>query len=158
MSISRSPDIVRALGPDDVAALRDLLALFAGAFNEPDVYLAHQPTDDYLRRLLASGNFIAVVALREGRCVGGLAGYVLPKFEQARSEFYIYDLAVDEACRRQGVATAVIRELRAIARARGIYAIYVQADYGDDAAVALYTTMGRREDVMHFDIAVRSSP
>jgi aminoglycoside 3-N-acetyltransferase I len=32
--------------------------------------------------------------------------------------------------------------------------IYVQADYGDDPAIALYTKLGAREDVMHFDIAV----
>ena len=29
----------------------------------------------------------------------------------------------------------------------------VQADYGDDPAIALYTKLGVREDVMHFDIA-----
>jgi aminoglycoside 3-N-acetyltransferase I len=33
--------------------------------------------------------------------------------------------------------------------------IYVQADYGDDAAVALYEKLGLREEVMHFDIPVR---
>jgi aminoglycoside 3-N-acetyltransferase I len=35
---------------------------------------------------------------------------------------------------------------------RGVYVIFVQADYGDDPAVALYTKLGTREDVMHFDI------
>jgi aminoglycoside 3-N-acetyltransferase I len=30
----------------------------------------------------------------------------------------------------------------------------VQADYGDDPAIALYEKLGRREDVMHFDIPV----
>jgi aminoglycoside 3-N-acetyltransferase I len=29
----------------------------------------------------------------------------------------------------------------------------VQADHGDDAAIALYTKLGTREDVLHFDIA-----
>jgi ribosomal protein S18 acetylase RimI-like enzyme len=86
--------------------------------------------------------------------VGGLAGYVLPKFEQPRSEFYIYDLAVDSTHRRQGIATAMIQELRRLAAARGIYIIYVQAEYGDEPAVALYTKLGKREDVMHFDIEV----
>lgn len=28
----------------------------------------------------------------------------------------------------------------------------VQADHGQDAAVALYSKLGTREDVMHFDI------
>jgi hypothetical protein len=33
----------------------------------------------------------------------------------------------------------------------GAYVIYVQADYGDDPTVALYTKLGVWEDVMHFD-------
>jgi aminoglycoside 3-N-acetyltransferase I len=32
--------------------------------------------------------------------------------------------------------------------------MYVQADIVDDPAVALYTKLGVREDVLHFDIAV----
>ena len=42
--------------------------------------------------------------------------------------------------------------LKAIARTRGAYVIYVQADRGDDAAIALYEKLGVREDVLHFDI------
>jgi aminoglycoside 3-N-acetyltransferase I len=61
---------------------------------------------------------------------------------------------VDEAHRREGIATALIEELRRIAAARGAYVIYVQADYGDDPAIALYTKLGAREDVLHFDIPV----
>jgi aminoglycoside 3-N-acetyltransferase I len=84
--------------------------------------------------------------------IGALVGYQLDKFEQARSEIYIYDLAVDDPHRRKGVATALIDHLRGIARERGAWVIYVQADYGDDPAIALYTKLGVREDVMHFDI------
>jgi aminoglycoside 3-N-acetyltransferase I len=82
-----------------------------------------------------------------------LAAYELKKFEQACSEIYIYDLAVAEKHRHQGVATALIEEMKRIAVRRGAYCIYVQADYGDDPAIALYTKLGRREDVVHFDIA-----
>jgi hypothetical protein len=32
--------------------------------------------------------------------------------------------------------------------------IYVQADLGDDPAIALYTKLGVREDVLHFDIPI----
>ena len=85
--------------------------------------------------------------------VGGLVAYQLDKFEQARSEIYIYDLAVAEPWRRQGVATALIEELRRIARERGAWVIYVQGDYGDDPALALYDKLGMREEVLHFDIA-----
>ena len=48
----------------------------------------------------------------------------------------------------------MIDRLRSIAAERGAYVIFVQADYGDTAAVALYTRLGLREDVMHFDIDV----
>lgn len=58
-------------------------------------------------QLLSDPNFVATAALSGSTVVGGLAAYVLPKFEQARSELYIYDLAVAEAHRRQGVATAM---------------------------------------------------
>jgi aminoglycoside 3-N-acetyltransferase I len=144
---------IRALGQDDVAAMRGMLAMFGTAFEDVDTYTARQPDDAYLGGLLASGNFIAVAAFVGPRVVGGLAAYVLPKFEQARAELYIYDLAVDEGHRRQGVATALIEELKSIAAARRIYVIFVQADHGDDPAIALYTKLGLREDVLHFDIA-----
>ena len=106
------------------------------------------------RACLAGDSFIALVALAGDAVIGGLAAYELRKFEQARSEVYIYDLAVAETHRRQGVATALIDRLRPIARARGAWVIYVQADRGDDPAIALYTKLGAREDVLHFDIAV----
>ncbi|HRN85404.1 MAG TPA: GNAT family N-acetyltransferase, partial [Hyphomicrobium sp.] len=84
----------------------------------------------------------------------GLAAYELRKFEQERSEFYIYDLAVAETHRRQGIATALIGRLTEIAAENGGYVVFVQADRGDDAAIALYSKLGTREDVLHFDIAV----
>jgi aminoglycoside 3-N-acetyltransferase I len=150
--MSHRPASIRVLGPTDAPALRQMLGLFSDAFDDPESYLHHQPSDAYLTRLLASDTFIAVAALAADQMVGGLAGYVLPKFEQERSEFYIYDLAVAEQFRRQGIATALINTIRRIAQQRGIHVIYVQADYGDDPAVALYTKLGAREDVMHYDI------
>lgn len=58
------------------------------------------------------------------------------------------------AHRRKGIATALVRELKQIAAVRGAYVIFVQADLGDDPAIELYTKLGIREDVLHFDIAV----
>ena len=85
---------------------------------------------------------------------GGLVAYELEKLEQERSEIYIYHLAVDEAHRRKGIARALIARLREIAAARGAWVVYVQADYGDDPAIALYQGMGTREEVLHFDMPV----
>jgi len=152
MDISPDNVEIRALGANDVAAMRDMLSMFGEAFEDVRTYTDKQPDDDYLGQLLSGSAFIAVAAFSGGKVVGGIAAYVLPKFEQARSEVYIYDLAVQENSRKMGVATAMIAELRKLANARGAYVIFVQADYGDEPAIALYTKLGVREDVLHFDI------
>ena len=59
-----------------------------------------------------------------------------------------------EAERRKGVARGLILELKRIAKQRGAYVIYVQADRGDLPAIALYESLGTREDVHHFDFLV----
>lgn len=147
--------VVRQLASGEAEVLRELNVLFAAAFGDDSSYASKPPSAAYLERLLASETFITVVAFKGGRVVGGLAAYVLQKFEQERNEIYIYDLAVAEAHRREGIATALIRELQRIAAERGAWVIYVQGDYGDDPALALYDKLGVREEVLHFDIPVR---
>lgn len=147
---------IRQLRAGDMDLMRSMLNTFGDVFGEVDVYSNKQPDSDYLHELLSSDHFIALVSLDgEGNSIGGLAAYELKKFEQARSELYIYDLAVSAAHRRMGVATALIEKLKDVAKERGAYVIYVQADHGDDPAIALYTKLGVREDVLHFDIPVR---
>ncbi len=145
---------VRRLTPDDVALLRALNTVFGRAFGDPETYGAEPPSDAYLRALLGREHVIALVALLAEEVVGGLVAYELDKFERARREIYIYDLAVDEPHRRRGVATALIERLREIAEERGAWVVYVQADHGDEPAIALYEKLGRREEVLHFDIRV----
>lgn len=65
---------------------------------------------------------------------------------------YIYDLAVIDEHRREGIAIALIEELKGIAAKNGVYTIFVQADHGDDPAIELYTKMGMGRDVLHLDI------
>ncbi|MDB5703388.1 MAG: acetyltransferase [Sphingomonas bacterium] len=150
-----APFSIRQLSPTDLLLMDALLEMFGEAFEDVETYGAKRPSPAYLRRLLASDQFIALAAVKDGAVVGGIAAYELHKFEQERSEIYIYDLAVDAAHRREGVATALIGELKRIAVSRGAYVIFVQADHGDDPAIALYTKLGVREDVLHFDIAPR---
>lgn len=148
------PLTIRRLAPDDIAPMRRLLAMFGEAFDEVATYTAKQPGDAYLAELLGGDTFIALAALDGERVVGGLTAYELKKFEQARSEIYIYDLAVAESHRRRGIATGLIERMKTIAGERGAYVVIVQADLGDDPAIALYTKLGKREDVLHFDIDV----
>ena len=147
---------IRHLTPNDLTLMEALLRTFGEAFNDVHTYTARRPGEGYLRRLLGGDTFIALAAVKSGEVVGGIAAYELRKFEQERSEIYIYDLAVAAGHRREGIATALIEELKKIAARHGAYVIFVQADTGieDEPAIALYTKLGKREDVLHFDIAV----
>lgn len=147
---------IHHLTSNDVSLMAALLTTFGEAFNEVETYTAKRPSEDYLRRLLDGDTFIALTAVKSGEVVGGIAAYELKKFEQERSEIYLYDLAVASGHRREGIATALIEKLKEIAAERGAYVIFVQADTSieDEPAIALYSKLGRREDVLHFDIVV----
>src|SRR5215471_9294743 len=145
----------RRLTCADVSLLKELLGVFGEAFGEVDTYQHFMPSDEYLARLMSQQHFIALVARKGEEVVGGLAAYELEKFEQDRREIYIYDLAVAASHRRRGVATGLIGELRRIAAERNAYVIFVQADLEDEAAIALYESLGTREMAYHFDIEVR---
>ena len=155
--LGRAQDRVTAAAIDrlsagDVAAMHAANRLFAEVFGE-EGYHGPPPGDDYLLKLLADEKFIALVARVDGEMVGALGGYELVKFEAERSEIYIYDLAVREDYRRRGVATTLIEAVKPIAREKGAWMIFVQADPPDAPAVALYEKLGVRENVYHFDIS-----
>jgi aminoglycoside 3-N-acetyltransferase I len=150
---------VRQLTASDLAAFDALLRTFGEAFDDLGRYTSRRPSDAYLRRLLVSPSFIALAAVERGDVIGGLAAYELQKFEQECSEIYIYDLAVAAPHRRRGVATALIQSLKRVAVERGATVIFVQAntDEDDQPAIALYSKLGTREDVLHFDIAIEEA-
>ncbi len=147
---------IRQLKPFELELMHAFLAMFGEAFDERFTYTAHPPRAEYLQQLLAGDYFIALAALDGDEVVGGIAAYELKKFEQERSEIYIYDLAVSSSHRRQGIATALIQELKRVAVRRGAFVIFVQADTGveDQPAIALYEKLGHREEVLHFDISL----
>ncbi len=144
----------KLLSVTDVPLLKELLKVFGEAFEEPQTYQGAIPSDAYLESLLGKSHFIALVALDGHRVIGGLAAYVLDKFEQERKEVYIYDLAVSSRYRRQGIATGLINNLKRIAKGLGSYVIFVQADAGDIPAIRLYESLGTKQDVHQFDIPV----
>ncbi|MDG1708153.1 MAG: AAC(3)-I family aminoglycoside N-acetyltransferase, partial [Emcibacteraceae bacterium] len=143
---------IKQITCQDISALNSLLDCFEEAFDDAETYGENRPDHSYLKELISSDMFFALVAMKDDVVIGGLTAYELKKFERKRSEIYIYDLAVSNAYRRKGVASALIKELQPIALKRGAWVIYVQADSEDEPAVKLYETLGKREDVLHFDI------
>lgn len=156
--MSPPPFTLRRLGPSDVPLLRKLNGVFGDAFADCETYGADPPQDTYLEGLLAKEHVVVLVALAGEDVLGGLVAYQLDKFERARRELYIYDLAVAEEHRRRGIATALIQHLCGIAARSGAWVVYVQADLDDAPAIALYEKLGAREEVLHFDIKVEPPP
>ncbi len=126
------------------------MKLFGEVFDEPENYIDKSPSDAYIHKMLSKETFIAITAMYNKEVVGGLAAYVLDKFEQDRREIYIYDLAVSEKHRRKHIATNLIHLLREIAIEKDAYVIFVQADYVDEPAIKLYDSLGIREEVFAF--------
>lgn len=144
------------LTPEDTELMRDLLVVFGRAFEDEALYQERPPTNSYLRKELSNERCIVLAACDGARVVGGLVAYVLPKFEQERSEIYLYDLAVDERYRRQGIATELIEELRRIGHQVGAWVIFVQADAVDEPAIKLYESLtSHKEAPYHFDIPIK---
>ncbi len=100
---------------DDLESYKSLMKLFGEVFDEPENYIDKSPSDAYIHKMLSKETFIAITAMYNKEVVGGLAAYVLDKFEQDRREIYIYDLAVSEKHRRKHIATNLIHLLREIA-------------------------------------------
>lgn len=147
-------EIIR-LTDSNIAKYRECLNLFGVEFEDEESYCQSQPCDTYVKKLLAKPTFILLAAIQKNKVVGALAAYELEKFEQERSELYIYDLAVAQTHRQQGIATSLIETLQPIAIECGAWVIYVQADMDDEAPTNLYAKLGTREAVLHFDIPVR---
>ncbi len=148
----------------DLAQYRELAAFAQFGSDLDKATLAQLNRGQRMVELLKQDQYVPMLVEQQILVIfAGTNGYVdevpvnaVKKFEQERSEVYIYDLAVAIGHRREGIATMLIEKLKEIAAMRGAYVIFVQADTGieDVPAVALYTKLGRREDVLHFDIAV----
>lgn len=146
---------IKRLGAEDLELMEEILDLFGEEFEEKETYGANRPGKDYMDGLLGRGSFIALAAVSNERVIGALCAYEFKKFEQERSEIYIYDLAVAKEFRRKGVATALINAVQPIAREMGAWVIFIQAEWDDEAPVALYTKLGKKENIHHFDIPVK---
>lgn len=149
-----TPTTFHRLTPTDIKLYRSLMQLFGEVFEDPQSYSDYPPPDSYVTQFLTNdSNFVLAACDAVGNVIGGLVAYELPKFEQARTEIYIYDLAVAEAHQRQGIGTGLVSLLRTLANERGTHTIFVQADTADEGAVAFYRKLCSQEiDGVVFDI------
>jgi ribosomal protein S18 acetylase RimI-like enzyme len=116
---------VRRLGPGDEAIVERLA------------------TDEPQNALLGDPRTIFLAAFDDdGAPVGFVFGYELARRHGDPSILFVYELEVDAACRRQGIAVRLLRALAQIACGRGIETGFVLTNASNAAAMRLYESVG----------------
>jgi ribosomal protein S18 acetylase RimI-like enzyme len=87
--------------------------------------------------LLADDRTIFLAAFDGERPVGFAFGYVLPRRHGTETILFVYEIGVDEAYRRQGIGSRLMRELLA-----GHDEAFVLTEPDNGSANALYASMG----------------
>jgi ribosomal protein S18 acetylase RimI-like enzyme len=101
----------------------------------------HPPTPAWTERFLASDIHHLLLALDNGRAVGFVSG-VETTHPDKGTEMFLYELAVHEHHRNQGVGRALVRALADLAREHGCYGMWVLTDEDNAAALAAYRAAG----------------
>lgn len=103
------------------------------------------PVDpDQLGRFLESDLHELVFATQHDTVVGFASGSVLLHPDKPPA-FFINEVGVSEAARRQGVATALCQKLMDLARDRGCRGSWLATETDNTAARALYRRLDARE-------------
>jgi aminoglycoside 3-N-acetyltransferase I len=78
-----------------------------------------------------------------GREVGGfLIAYRLERADREASQMFVYELGVAALWRGQGLATALVEGITALARAEGMFEAFVLTSRGNEPAQKLYAGTG----------------
>jgi ribosomal protein S18 acetylase RimI-like enzyme len=121
---------IERMGPDD----HERVIAAADLFDYP-------PRSDAVNRFLADPNHHLLIAYSDGAPTGFVSGVEVTHPDKG-TEMFLYELAVDEAHRRQGIGTALVEALRDLARAQGCYGMWVLTDDDNAAAGATYRKAG----------------
>jgi len=100
-----------------------------------------RPIADAVGRFLGDPGHHLLLAYDGERPIGFVSGVEVTHPDKG-TEMFLYELAVDEPHRRQGVGAALVRTLAQLARAAGCYAMWVLTDRDNEAALATYGRAG----------------
>jgi aminoglycoside 3-N-acetyltransferase I len=106
--------------------------------------LAEQGPPERASELLADERTIFLAAFEDGQDepIGFVLAYELLRRHGEPSRLFVYEVGVAPEARRRGVATALLRDLARISRARGIRRGFVLTNEANEAAMELYRSLG----------------
>ncbi len=142
--------MIRRARATDAPALHALIAAMNRDQGDPHdlLTLAHVRDD-----MIANATTIAMVAEAQGALIGYATAH--PTYETAHAErgFYVGDLYVAPAHRRQGIARALLAAIARAGHAQGARHLWLTAKATNTAAHAFYRRLGGRgESVMAFAV------
>lgn len=100
----------------------------------------------YVRQLLERNDFHVIVAIENGKLVGGLTAYEMQMFKRETTEMFLYEIEVVESHRRKGIGTALIEFLKRICVEKGIVEMFVGTETENLPARRLYAGTGGQAD------------
>jgi aminoglycoside 3-N-acetyltransferase I len=91
---------------------------------------------------LADPNNFLIVAKTAERVVGALIAHRLARLDSQRAQILLYEIGVHPDFQRRGVASAMIQEIKDLARRAGACEIWVVTNKSNQAAMQLYRSTG----------------
>jgi aminoglycoside 3-N-acetyltransferase I len=135
----------------DLKDFRSMITLMGEAFDMKKGYDVSKVSAEYLAAFLADDRNVVLIAKEGDEVVGGLVGYVLPKFRIEKSELYIFDLAVSPRQHRKGIGKGLMKYSGQVAREVGCEITYLFADHEEVPAVPFYRSFPHhRELKVHY--------
>ncbi len=104
---------------------------------------------DATRRFVDEPTHHILLALDDERRPVGMVTGVETTHPDKGTEMFLYELAVDEGSRQQGIGAALVRALADLAKQHGCYGMWVLTDDDNPAALATYNTAGADESSSH---------
>lgn len=121
---------IRRLGRGDKDALEAVAPCFDNAVD-----------DEAATRFLESDNHHILVAYEHENVAGFVSGVEVTHPDKG-TEMFLYELAVNEAYRRKGYGSQLVRALSDLACERGCYGMWVLTEEDNAAALATYCAAG----------------
>lgn len=132
---------IKKLAPSEISLAHELILLFG--FDDENRSL---PSVEYTTQMLSRNDFHVIVALEDGKLIGGLTAYEMTMFKRETTEMFLYEIEVESAHRQKGVGKALIGFLKQICSDKGFVEMFVGTEKDNTAARALYAATGGKAD------------
>lgn len=102
--------------------------------------------EDQGQKFLQNEDNALFVAYVEDEMAGFLTAHRLQRFDQRKAEVLLYEIGVNEDFQRRGIGKALITAVKQWAKAVEADEVWVLTYMDNEAAMALYESMGGEED------------